>query len=68
MNKPLSEDPYQLEGLPCKDPYQYEWKIGLNEVPALPVTAGTNKGGHYFWYFSTFLLLFSFLTSVANTT
>ena len=30
------------------------WSSG---VRALPVAAGTNEGGHYFWYFFTFGLL-----------
>ena len=27
--------------------------IGPSGVRALPVAAGTNEGGHYFWYFFT---------------
>ena len=28
--------------------------IGLSEVRALPLAAGINVGGHYFWYFNLF--------------
>ena len=38
-------------------------KIGSSGVRALPVAAGLNEGGHYFWYFFSFLLL----TAVAKT-
>ena len=31
--------------------------IGLSGVRALPVAAGTNEGGHYFWYFSTVVVV-----------
>ena len=33
-------------------------KIGLSGVRALPLAAGTNEGGHYFRYFSSFFVLF----------
>ena len=32
-------------------------QIGPSGVRALPVAAGTNEGGHYFWYFSFSFLL-----------
>ena len=35
--------------------------IGPTGVRALPVAAGTNEGGHYFGYFSTFPPFFLFL-------
>jgi hypothetical protein len=31
--------------------------IGPNKVCALPLAAGRNKGGHYFKYFSSYLIL-----------
>ena len=38
--------------------------IGPSGVRALPLAAGINEGGHYFAYFSTLLVFFSFLVLV----
>ena len=38
--------------------YQIPLHFGPSGVRALPLAAGRNEGGHYFRYFSFFLLLF----------